>query len=1212
MLNRIYIVVGTLAILVLAGAFILPRFVQWGDYRDRMEVLATTVLGADVNIRGGIEFSLLPQPRLRFSDVVVGSTEAPAATVAEVEAEFALFDFLRDNYTVTALKLVRPVIDLVIDENGFLGSGVDLADAGAGVALGQARIEDATIRLEDVRSDQKYAATNVTGDLRLSSFSGPFQFQGFASHEAGRFDVRFNSAALDAEGNTRIAAFLRETGGTYSITSEGVFTAGVAPRFDGTLTYRHAPPAGEAADDIRGDLVLESNLTASTDRVVISGYTLHPDENRAGMRLTGTASIQLGNRSAFDAVISGGVFSLPPRDATEVPAELPYELVRLLDELPAPPMPPIPGRIGIELAEVGLRGFSLRDVRAQATTEEGGWRLEQAVARLPGDGELRLSGMISNEEGVPGFRGDLSVSASRLDALAQLWRRAGEDNPLFNMAASLSGRVTLGGDALGLNNGQLNIAGQSHGLELRIGFGEEPRLDTVVHLANADASHMAALMALLPADVGQPGSFGVSFPNGSFSLSAQSADVMGIAAQDLVAEGQWSPEAVRFSRLVASDWGGLGLNGSLRLSGAPAAPHVTASGRLTVASADSEGLVAVQELLGVPFAWQEAMANVWPADLQFILTDAEDADGQTLTLAGTLGGAALDVRAEMAGGLEDLAEGGLRLIGSLEGSDFLQDRFGIGTSPVFGDSEEAMLASVFLEGSVAEGLNGRVAVNQGDHSLSYLGTLDFADSGELSGEGTLEALLPAANGLPGLAGLEGVGLGDLDATAVIRFDATRSLELIEIAGTSGGTDFSGNLAMQRVGQMPSYEGSLVTASIDTAALMPALFGAEALIPGTGLVPEGPLATDGIANSSRGRIAIRTDALTAGGAEAFGATGFNYFWDPQSVGIDRFSAAVGGGTLGLSVSRCCAGSLPERTLSGQVTLAGVDLGAIVPGPVAGGLSGRLDAGLQFDGTGASLADAVRAMTGEGNFTIADFAATGLSPAVFPSIAGFGDVLNMDADALETLIALSLGQDSFKADSAQGTFTIVSGTARIANLIIAGQGARLAGGLNLVLETLGLDGSFVLTALDFSDDSGLVEPDSARIVARIAGTLFAPVVTRDLSEIVASIQVRANELELDRLEVLRLEDEARQREAAQERNRLIEEQRRRAAEEEAARLAAEEEARRLEEERLRQELQQQQEQQLPIQPNQPVAPLDLGFQPGVNQPFGPGVNQPLTLE
>jgi septal ring factor EnvC (AmiA/AmiB activator) len=126
-----------------------------------------------------------------------------------------------------------------------------------------------------------------------------------------------------------------------------------------------------------------------------------------------------------------------------------------------------------------------------------------------------------------------------------------------------------------------------------------------------------------------------------------------------------------------------------------------------------------------------------------------------------------------------------------------------------------------------------------------------------------------------------------------------------------------------------------------------------------------------------------------------------------------------------------------------------------------------------------------------------------------------------------------------------------------------------------------------------------------VSHLAGTLLAPAVTLDLAEMVAAIQVRANELEVDRLEALRIEDAERQRAAAQERNRLIEAQRQRAAAE-AERLAAEEAARqaqaqRAEEERQARELQRQ----APAVPA-PTGTLDLTL-PG---PTLPPVSGPVS--
>ncbi|WP_367178594.1 AsmA-like C-terminal region-containing protein [Devosia sp.] len=288
----------------------------------------------------------------------------------------------------------------------------------------------------------------------------------------------------------------------------------------------------------------------------------------------------------------------------------------------------------------------------------------------------------------------------------------------------------------------------------------------------------------------------------------------------------------------------------------------------------------------------------------------------------------------------------------------------------------------------------------------------------------------------------------------------------------------------------------------------------------------------------------------------------------------------------------------------MSLDNVQVSALVTAEAAAGLSARLTGSGSFEGTGASLAEVISSLAGEGNFSLADLSLDRLNPGVYPALAGLQDVLNIDAEALDILIDQSLGQGPFTASKANGAFAIAGGTLRLANLIIEGSGARLAGGIDFALSSLGLNGSFVLTPFSYVDPSGLIENDAARIVARLSGTFLAPVVELDTTELIAAIQVRANELEVDRLEALRIEDEERQRAAAAERNRLIEEQRRKAAEEAAARAAAEEAA--------RQALEQQQGTGTtpPVEtpetqaPTTPTVPLNLGFQPGVNNsPTGP---------
>ena len=1206
MLNRIYIIVGMLAIIVLAGAFIAPNFIRWSDYRGRMEELATLMLGTPVTVRGDIEFTLLPQPRLRFADVLVGSPEEPAATVDAVEAEFSLMDFLRDNYTITKLMLRQPVIDFTIDDSGFFGSGVSIAAGNGGVGLGQTTVVDATVRLIDQRSGENFVAEKVSGDLRLSSFSGPLAFTGTGSYRDQSYSVRLNSGDADAAGNSRISAFLQPQSTAFTLSAEGTFQPGLAPKFDGDVVYRQKPPAAEAAEDIRGDLVLEAKIAGSTDRVVLSNYTLRPDENRLGTRLTGAASIQLGDVRSFDAVISGGVFSLPPRDAKEDGSALPYEAVRLLSELPAPLIPPMAGRVGIDLAEVGLRGFSLRNLRVDATTDGKTWQVEQLIGQMPGDTQVRASGQVLAENDRPTFRGDVSLTSTRLDGLAALWRKPADDNPLFNVPGSLRGRVMLVGDAFGFTDGVLTLDEVSHRVEVRLGFGAEKRLDLVANFGELGSAGSQLLGALLPDIVDGPG-FGVSFPLGSFSLTGKSSRVLGLDGTNLVAEGQWQSGRISLSRLAAEDWGGIGLDTTLTAGGTLAEPILSGSGLLRASTGDAPALVRLYDLVSMPLAWRSFLALSAPADL--LVNVGEPLDGaQTVTLGGTLGVGDLNLRAELGGGVRAIATSPLSVTGALESTDIdgLTQQIGFGDVDLF-DGDGSMLVSFSLEGSPTNSLVSSLTASLGEESVSFSGNLLSAGSGEIQGTGRLDAKLADAGALARIVGARGLSLPMASGSAQLHFEGDRLARLTEIAGTSGDTGFAGTLSLSRTGTTTAVSGEISVDLVSAEGLAVTLFGPAALVQGDAVWPEGPLGTDGETRRTRGTVAVSAGAMAAGGSEWLGATSFELSWDETRMRLARFEAVSGTGKLGFDVSVCCSGPLVDRRVSGRMTLEAMPIDTIATPAIAPSLDGIVDGGMRFEGTGASLAEVLAATTGEGNFTLTDMAVAKLSPQVFPVVAGFEDVLNMDIEAMRILMGQALEQGAFTAPSATGAFTIAGGVMRLANLIIEGKGAGLTGSLNLALASLGLNGSFAMTPIGFDDAGGLVGPDTSRIITRVGGSLLVPEVTLDLDEMIAAIVVRANELEVDRLEILQAEDAARQRAAAEERNRLIDEQRRRVAEQE--RLAAEEAARQAAAEEAKRLLLLQQQQQ--VQPSPPLtAPPggpNFSLQPQLNPSTGQGVNQ-----
>lgn len=1191
MLNRIYIIIGVLAILVLGGAFIVPRFVQWGDYRVRMEALASGVLGAEVIIRGDIEFTLLPQPRLSFSDVLVGDPGNPAATVGSVEAEFALFDFLRDDYKVSRLVLRAPAFDVSIDENGLFGSGVSFAKAGeGGVSLQRASIIDGTIRLADMRAGANFVASDVDGELGLSGLLGPYQFQGSATVDSSRYSIRMNSAAVDGNGLSKVTASATAVDSGLSLAADGQLSTGLAPKFDGTVSLRQKPPAAEAAADIRGDLVLEAQVAASTDRVVFSSFTLQPDENRAGTRLTGAASVQMGARRSFDAVISGGVFALPPRDANEDATTLPYEVVRMLGEFPAPLMPSLPGKIGIDLAEIGLRGFALRNVRMDASTDGHVWRIEQLTAQLPGEAEVRASGVLEAQNGKPGFSGQATVTTQRLDALARLWRKPDEGNPLLNVPGSIEAKVMLAGDALGLSQGVLTLNGKAHAVELRIGFGAEKRLDVVGNFDDLDPFDSAALGALLP-DVAAEPSFPVSFPNGSFALSAKSGTLLGQAGTGLVAEGQWNDDGLNVTRLSAASFGGLGLDAALRLAGTFGAPRFSGSGVLRAAKGDAPALAALYDLGKVPVAWRDFAALSMPSEVIFDLTALDEQGAQTLTLGGTLGAAKLNLTTQLAGGIGRALDGQVRVNGALEARDTaaLTRQLGLGHAELFSGTGPMLLA-LNLQGSPSNSMQSQVTASVGEQSLSFAGTL-LASNGEVQGTGTLTGSNLHGGGLAQLVGVEGLSLPLDDATAALDFEGTRVARLTSIKGQAAGSGFSGELSLSRTAATGVVAGTMTIDKLDIDGLAGGVLSAPALLPGSGVWPEGPIATGSTPRQTRGSVAVSVPAVTVGGITKLTDAHFDLNWDETRLRFARFAAGLGDGTVSGDIAVCCAGPLTDRTVTGRLTLAGVGLDALMPAAVGQALGGTLDGGVRIEGTGPSIAEIVSRLSGEGNFTAHDLSVRQLDPQVFPTVAELDNVLETDGDALSTLIGLSLGQGDFTAPTATGAFTIAGGVGRLNNLIIAGAGAKLSGGLNVNLSTLGLDGNFVLSPTEFADPNNLVTADTALIGNRISGTLLAPQTRLDLDTFVAAIQVRANEIEVDRLQVLQAEDAARQKAAAAERNRLIAAQRKAAAEA-AAKAAAQAEALRL-----------QQEQTPPNTQSDPVleGPLNLGLPPASGQRF-----------
>lgn len=1158
MLNRLYIVVGALAIMAIAAAFIVPRFIAWGDYRDRMQVVASEVFGAPVEITGEIEFSLLPEPRLRFSDVIVGTRDRPAITVEGVEAQFSLIDFIRDRYLITRLVLDKPALHIAIDAEGRVVAGLRLAErvTSADISVANAQIVEGSIVLADARSGETFEARGIGGELRMEALRGPFSFQGNGDYDGQRYAARLTTSALDAGGATQLSGFVRPADGGFSLSVDGLLATGDDIALDGELTYRQAP-GGQTADAGRGDLVLSGKVEATPARILLADYTLIPDENRAGTRLQGSATIALGKDRAFDASISGGVMALPPRDATAEQVPVPYEPVRLLAELPLPPSLPLPGTIRAEIAELDLRAVSLRNLRLLATAGAGGWTIDSFAAELPGATDLVLKGEFVAAAGEPNFSGTLSLTSGRLDALAQLWRKPADGNPLFNVPGALDAEVSLVGETLSLSNAVLTLDGKSHPFSTEIGFGGTSRhLNISASLGELDPQQSTMLAALLP-DLAQDAGFAVTFPKGRFSLAAQAATIDGLDGTGLSARGSWEGGVLVVDQVAAGDLGGAHFDGRFTAFGTLAKPELSGTGSVRVISPDAPALAKFYDAIAVPAPIRQFLRRSLPADLAMRLDAPSGDGGQTLALSGRAGASQLTLDAQLGLGFIRALGGPASVRLDLRSADpqAMTAQLGLGDVSVMPTGRPMHLVAL-IDGSIANSLETTVRIEGGEDSLAFAGNVFLSEPDGFSGNGAIKATLSDPSVLAALAGAGGVHVPAVSGTARIEFAGTRKLQLDGIEAVSGGQPVKGRLALTQTGGTSAVAGMLELGELDGAALFGTLAGPAALIvTGQSPWPDGPLAIGDAPRRTVGRIGITTPAIMFGGRPAVTDASFEFDWDAGATRLRRLAGSVGEGKLTMELGICCAGPLADKQLSGRLELSGVEIDAIVPAAVADVLSGTVNGGARFEGAGSSLLGALRAMSGEGNYTISGLQAEQTNPATFAEVAALDTILEMEPASLGALIVDKLDDRPFLADVVSGGFTIAGGVLRSANIAMAGEGARLFGSTSLRLADLTLEGSYTMSP---TTPDTPIDQSGAQISARIGGTLPAPERAFDVSAMVDAIMVRAYEIEVARLEQLRAEDEARRQAAAAERARLAEEEARKAAEEAAARKAAEEAA------------------------------------------------------
>jgi uncharacterized protein involved in outer membrane biogenesis len=1174
-LNRLFIVVGALAILLLAAAFLVPGYVPWSNYRANLEAMASEAVGQPVTIAGDIHFTLLPEPHLEFADVAIGKGAA-ALTVAKVDARFSLLDFLRDRYTITQLGLTQPHISFGIRADGALSMPLPLggAPSTARVAIAEAEISDGNLVLADARSGDAANVTDIKGSLKLDAASGAIALQGSGSYAGSAYGLRLTTGARRPDSALPLSITLRPASGAYSLIAEGAVDQNTS--FDGKVTFRQEPPkaqpapakaatsveqpaaagpaaAGPAAAGLgQGAFVMAGTVKASTSRLLFSDYTLQPDENRPATRLSGAAELTLGASPSFNAVISGGIVSIPAVAALARPGPTPYGLVDLLSDLPLPAIPSMPGTIGVDITQLDLRGTPLRNLLLDATTDGTAWNVSRFSALLPGNANLQLAGRLTAGPSRGEFAGTLKLTAKRLETVAALWRKPAAIAPLFAVPGSLDAKVNLVGDTLSLSDGALTIGDDTLPFAIELGLASQHELHVNSRLGTLDAALSARLFALLP-DLSTDVGFPATFLTGAFDITADAITIADLPARGVKLTGTWEGGVLALSQAEADEIGGAGVAFTATAFGTLARPELSGSGKLTIESPSAPLVTALRDALKLPAPLAAQLPSFFPLELAMKLGAPSGKGGQTLTLSGDFAGSGLTTSVELEQGLLRALTGQLDIRTDIRSDDpaRLSAQLGFGSVGLLSTSGSMHVVGR-ATGHVGNRFQTTIVAEGGGQSLGFSGDIVAPDFASLTGKGIVKLDLRDPAPLLTLFGVSGIAPPGFAATGSLDFEQGKSLKLTDVSGSAGDVPFSLSLDFGTAGARPSVSGKLRIAEGDLSSLFATAAGRAALLKADGSTwLDGPLDLGESARATDGRVAVSIDRLDLASDRTLSNLGFDLAWDANSTSLRNGTASLGSGQIAFDATLCCAGSVSDKSLSLRASVTNAALADLLPpGATA---TGTLTGSLRLDALGDSLDAAIAAANGEGTFAV-----TGLSlpqlfvPAVPASVAALKLTEATEAD-FTTSVETALAAAPLAAPVVSGTLSIASGTVRSPNLAIAGADAQLFGNLTLRLADLALGGSFAARPSSLPPDFPLELP-SVELTVAPTGTLGAPTRAIDATALYNALLSKELERQVVEAEKRRAEDEARQQAEAAEAARIAEEQ----AKAEAARKAAEEKA------------------------------------------------------
>ncbi len=583
------------------AAWLLPRHIDWSQYRTEVERVGSARLGREVRIEGAFALELLPHPRLTARAVTIGDAgDGLSGTAEELRLGLALAPLLRGHLTVTDLTLVSPRLRLgaVAAPLWEMAGRPAILLAGAHVQLERGEIELGGARIGGIS-----ARLSADGALGAYTAQGRFEVAG----EPAEFSLALGQASFDGaaplevrlayRGNALRASGIAWHGGfafSGSLLVEG-------PDFSSLLPGPAQPFRAEARLSVEG-------AAATADQVQFEV---------GGARLTGAVSLRLDATPRIDVALAAVRLDLDP-------------WVGLAPRLIA--APPFPIGIDLSVEAATLRGGLTRSLRVAAQIEADQIAINEAAALLPGGAILALGGSLSRGAEGARFDGLLELDAPDLPAILSWLGLAAPPGAVLRQAV-LSGSLVASASTVRFEAAERSaIDGTPITGTLTIARGNPPSLALVLRTTHLDPLPWLTAFGQELRGASDPGFLG------SLHIETGAMPVGDFVARDVVVQIAHDRPGEASLRLAIADIAGGRL--ALAASGRIGSEARLGAFDLTVEGEDVGGLVPL-----LPWHVVEAARPLWQGGYGLRIS----ARPEGTELAVTAVAEALDSRFEVAG-----------------------------------------------------------------------------------------------------------------------------------------------------------------------------------------------------------------------------------------------------------------------------------------------------------------------------------------------------------------------------------------------------------------------------------------------------------------------------------------------------------------------------------------------------------------------------------